>query len=255
MFPAWLQDHGLGSNLGNPRRPNLSMPAERYLDCIGVGVEDLFYYVLCVLHDPAYCEANADALRMGWPRIPLPGWPDGETDGAVTTFTDLTTRGRTIAALLDPDVPISGVTQGSLHPEFAAIAVPTTTDGRNMTGEDFPVTAGWGRYGQGKAVIPSKGRIVERALTPSERAALGDKQPALGETTFDVYLNARAFWCNVPYAVWTYKLGGYQVLKKWLSYREHDVLNRALSPEEVQDFSDMARRIEAMILTSYVNTC
>ena len=255
MFPAWLHDHGLESNLGNPRRPNLSMPAERYLDCIGAGVEDLFYYVLCVLHDPDYCKANADALRMGWPRIPLPGWPDGEANGAAATFTDLTARGRTIAALLDPDVPIPGVTQGSLRPEFAAIAVPTTKDRRNMTGEDFAVTAGWGRYGQGKAVIPSKGRIVERALTPSEHIVLGDKQPALGETTFDVYLNARTFWCNVPYAVWTYKLGGYQVLKKWLSYREYGVLDRVLSPEEVQDFSNMARRIEAMILTSYPSAC
>lgn len=248
--PMWLCYDGLEIEAKELRLPNLSTVAENYLKRIGADVEDLFHCVLSVLHDPAYREANNDALRMDWPRIPLPGWPDGEADGTVATFTDLMTRGRKIAAFLDPDVPISGVTQGSLHPEFAAIAVPTTTDGRNMTGEDFAVTARWGRYGQGKAVIPTKGRIVERALTPSERAALGDKQPALGETTFDVYLNSRAFWCNVPYAVWTYKLGGYQVLKKWLSYREHDVLNRELSPGEVQDFSDMARRIEAIILAS-----
>ncbi len=117
LFPVWLRDHGLGSDLGNPRRPNLSMTAERYLNRIGAGVEDLFYCVLSVLHDPVYREANADALRMGWPRIPLPSWPNGEADGAAATFADLTTRGQTIAALLDPDVPISGVTQGSLHPE------------------------------------------------------------------------------------------------------------------------------------------
>ena len=41
----------------------------------------------------------------------------------------------------------------------------------------------------------------------------------------------------------TYKLGGYRVLKKWLSYRERDVLGRPLRPEEVQHFSDTARRI------------
>jgi hypothetical protein len=28
----------------------------------------------------------------------------------------------------------------------------------------------------------------------------------------------------VPSRVWAYTLGGYQVIKKWLSYREHDVL-------------------------------
>ena len=48
-----------------------------------------------------------------------------------------------------------------------------------------------------------------------------------------MYLNARAFWRNVPAVVWVYKLGGYQVLKKWLSYRERGVLGRALLPEEV----------------------
>ena len=42
---------------------------------------------------------------------------------------------------------------------------------------------------------------------------------ALGETTFDIHLNERAFRRNVPASVWNYRLGGYQVLKKWLSYR------------------------------------
>ena len=40
---------------------------------LGLGVEDLFHHVLAVLHDPAYREANAGALRMEWPRIPLSG--------------------------------------------------------------------------------------------------------------------------------------------------------------------------------------
>ena len=66
---------------------------------------------------------------------------------------------------------------------------------------------------------------------------------------FDVQLNERAFWRNVPAVVWTYKLGGYQVLKKWLSYRERRVLNRALAPHEVQYFADIARRIAAILTT------
>ena len=74
--------------------------------------------------------------------------------------------------------------------------------------------------------------------------------PTLGETTFDIYLNDRAFWRNVPAAVWTYKLGGYQVLKKWLSYRERNILDRPLKPEEVQHFTDTARRIAAILLDS-----
>lgn len=55
-------------------------------------------------------------------------------------------------------------------------------------------------------------------------------------------------WRNVPAAVWRYKLGGYQVLKKWLSYREQTILGRPLHPEEVQHFTDTARRIAAILL-------
>ena len=133
---------------------------------------------------------------------------------------------------------------------MAAIAVPATTNGDNMTGDDFAVTAGWGHFGTGDAVMPGQGRVVQCAFTPAERAALGDALPALGQSTFDVYLNANAFWRNVPAAVWNYRLGGYQVLKKWLSYRERAILDRPLKPGEVQHFSDTARRIAAILLAT-----
>ena len=249
MFPAWLRSDGLGENGNSARRANLSGTAQRYLDCLGAGVDDLFYHVLAVLHDPAYREANAGALRMEWPRIPVRGWPDGEADGAAETLARSATRGRELARLLDSETPVPGVTAAPLHPEIVPIAIPSTTDGRNMTGEDFAVTAGWGHYGPGDAVMPGQGRIVERA-TKAERDTLGDAASTLGETTFDIHLNERAFWRNVPAAVWHYKLGGYQVLKKWLSYRERDILGRALSPEEVQHFTDTARRIKAILLVT-----
>ena len=140
-----------------------------------------------------------------------------------------------------------GVTQGALRPEIATIAVPATLGGHNMTGDDFALTAGWGHYGSGEAVMPGQGRVVERALTPADRAAMGDTVATLGETTFDIHLNSNAFWCNVPVGVWTYKLGGYQVLKKWLSYRERAILKRPLSDKEVQYFTDTARRIAAIV--------
>ena len=96
--------------------------------------------------------------------------------------------------------------------------------------------------------MPGQGRVVERPYTPDERSAIGDAAGTLGETTFDVYLNDRAYWRNVPAAVWGYKLGGYQVLKKWLSYRESKVLGRPLLLDEVQHFADTARRIAAILL-------
>ena len=88
-----------------------------------------------------------------------------------------------------------------------------------MAGDDFALTAGWGHLGAGDAVMPGQGRLAERAA-PAAAAAV------LGATTFDIHLNDRAYWRNVPAAVWHYKLGGYQVLKKWLSYRDRDILGR-----------------------------
>ena len=233
------------------RRPNLSGAAQRYLERLGAGVEDLFHHVLATLHDPAYRQANAGALRMEWPRIPLPGWPDGDAAGAAEALAESAARGRKLAQLLDPDTPVPGVTEGALRPEAAAIAVPATTDGRNMAGDDFALTAGWGHFGSGDAVMPGQGRIVQRAYTPEERAALAGATPILGETTYDIYLNKRAYWRNVPAGVWTYKLGGYQVLKKWLSYRERTILRRPLKPDEVQHFAETARRIAGILLLTH----
>ena len=268
LFPAWLLDHGLAAIGNGPeRRANLSAPARCYLERLGASVEDLFYHVLAVLHDPAYREANADALRLGWPRIPLPAWPgsavaDDRADEApaadhadeasdqapaADALAASAGRGRELAGLLNPDTPVPGVTRGPLQPVPAVIAVPTTTDGTYMMDDDFAVTAGWGHAGQGRAVMPGQGRLIERDYSDGERAAIAGSAPALGDTTVDIYLNGRAFWRNVPTDVWRYRLGGYQVLKKWLSYRERDVIGRALRPDEIAAFSETARRIAAIL--------
>ena len=249
FFPLWLREEGMAlDGCGEKRRPNLSDAAQRYLDHLGLDVEDLFHHVLAVLHDPVYREANAGALRMEWPRIPVPGWPDGDTPGTAEELAASAARGRELAALLDSQTPVPSVTTAALRPEMAAIAVPTTTDGGNMAVDDFSLRAGWGYFGQREAVMPGRGRVAGRPYTVEELAALGSATDALGDTTFDIHLNDRAYWRNVPAAVWDHKLGGYQVLKKWLSYRERGVLGRALNPEEVQHFTDTGRRIAAILL-------
>ena len=254
-FPMWLRDNSLGlGGDGTQRSPNLSPAAQNYLDRLGLSVDDLFHHVIAVLHNPQYRAANAGALRMEWPRIPLPGWPDGTADGAAAELSASAARGRQLAALLDSDTPVAGVTSSALTPAMASIAVPAIVqksgaDSGNMAGDDFAVTAGWGHYGSGDAVMPGQGRLVERDYTAAERATLSDANmlPTLGATTFDVYLNERAYWRNVPAAVWNYQLGGYQVLKKWLSYREQRVLGRALTVEEAQTFAETARRVAGVL--------
>ncbi len=71
--------------------------------------------------------------------------------------------------------------------------MPATPDGGNMAGEDFAVSAIWGHFGTGNAVMPGQGRAVEHGYTGAARAALRDAVPTLGDTTFDVYLNERAY--------------------------------------------------------------
>ncbi len=253
MFPAWLRDDGLpiGRVGTGPGIPNLSAKARRYLDGLGADTRDLYHYVIATLHDPAYREANADALRMGWPRVPLPGWPKGTARDA-TVFRGVADRGLRLTHLFDAGQNTSAGAPGPSYPHISAtIAVPATTADRNMAGSDFEVTAGWGHYGATEAVMPGQGRVEERSFTAEERNALGNAVDILGPTTFDVYLNDRAFWCNVPRAAWSYRLGGYQVLKKWLSYREGKVLNRPLTENEVSYFSDVARRISAVLVMSH----
>jgi hypothetical protein len=48
--------------------------------------------------------------------------------------------------------------------------------------------------------------------------------------------------------VWGYYTGGYQVIKKWLSYREDEILGRTLTPDEAREVMNTARRIAAIIL-------
>lgn len=78
--------------------------------------------------------------------------------------------------------------------------------------------------------MPGKGRLTERC-----------------DGTLDIWLNDRAYWANVPRAVWEYTLGGYQVIKKWLSYREKSLLGRDLTVEEARYVTEMVRRIAAII--------
>jgi len=63
-----------------------------------------------------------------------------------------------------------------------------------------------------------------------------------------MYLNDAAYWSGVPLNVWHYTIGGYQMVKKWLSYREHRVLGRDLHVEEAREVTAIARRIAALLL-------
>jgi hypothetical protein len=206
-----------------------------------------------MLHAPDYRAENAGALRQDWPRVPLPG------SGVVLEAS--AALGRELAVLLDPERAAPGVTSGAIRPELRPVGAPARAGGGQLNGAagDYRVTAGWGHAGKGGATMPGRGRAVERDYTEEERGALEEGAAVLemapeqlfallGERCVDVWLNDVAYWRCVPLRVWEYTLGGYQVMKKWLSYREEPLLGRSLRVEEVKEVSGMARRIAAILL-------
>lgn len=228
---------------------NLSPKARAYLTALDIPHPDrdaetasiIWMHVLAIGYSPAYLGENADGIRQDWPRIPLP-------DNRETLLASAK-LGRQIAALLDTETPTPGVTSGKIRPELRAVAVVSRVGGGNLNPDtEFAVTARWGYGGKGGITMPGKGKIERRPYTAGELKAMGETTGQLGEETSDVYLNDVAYWQNVPARVWDYTIGGYQVIKKWLSYREGDLLGRPLQPEEVREVTDMARRLGALLL-------
>ncbi len=68
---------------------------------------------------------------------------------------------------------------------------------------------------------------MDRPYTPEEAKALGNASDLLGAGTTDVFLNEHVYWRNIPVRVWEYSISGYAVIKKWLSYREKELLGGA----------------------------
>jgi len=251
-FPAYLRDdHDNRSGGVVRRRANLSKSMAGRLDRLGLSVEDLFFHIIAKLHSPLYRHENAGALRLDWPRVPLSDSLSGVKSSAML--------GRKVAALLDPAEPIMGITAGKLRAEIRVLGIPTKRGGGDLTSGDFALTAGWGNSQGSGTVMPGTGRTIDRNYSPREVVAFGAGSADLGLTrekviellgdrTLDVYLNANVFWSNVPLRVWEYRLGGYQVVKKWLSYREQAILGRPLRPEEIHEVTNMVRRIAAILL-------
>jgi hypothetical protein len=189
--------------------------------------ETVFYHILAVLWSPAYRQENEAALRQDWPRVPIPA------DAAILEAS--AKLGRTVADLLLPDKPMHGVTTGNLRPELRRLAMPSKVGGRAIEEPaDTKVDAGWGFRGQKNAVMCGKGSVVPCGDDP--------------ENAVNVYINDKVYWANVPKDVWTMTIGGYPVVKKWLSYREYKVLGRALRTEEIAYVTLVVRRLKALLL-------
>jgi hypothetical protein len=235
---------------------NLSKAVRAYLVKLGIDNPDanaktaslIWMHALAIGYSPAYLTENADGVRRDWPRIPLPAGRKALEASAVL--------GERIAAILDTEAEVPGITTGKIASLLKTIGFTTKIEDGEI---DLAVTAGWGHAGKGGVVMPAKGKLSERMYAQDEVKAIEAEARArgmtakdviqlLGEKTCDVYLNDTAYWRNIPANVWSYHIGGYQVIKKWLSYRERKLLGRALNPAEAREVMNMARRIAALIL-------
>jgi hypothetical protein len=157
------------------------------------------------------------------------------------------------------EAPVTGITTGDLRAEVLQLGVITRPGGGNLKETDLALTAGWGHAGKGGVTMPGRGKLLEREYSAVEHKAIvagaknlrlseKDAFALLGNKTCDVYLNDSAYWSNIPIRVWEYTIGGYQVIKKWLSYREQPLLGRPLTKDEVRYVQEKARRIAAILL-------
>lgn len=104
--------------------PNLSSGALAYIGTINSATDakgqsaceaSVWPHVLAIAYSASYLSQNRDGIRQDWPRIPL---PDSKT--ALIASAHL---GRQVAALLDTESPVKGVTSGEIRTELKLLAV------------------------------------------------------------------------------------------------------------------------------------
>ena len=231
---------------------NLSPRARTWLNHLGLPDPDKdtaaaaapWHHALAITYAPQYLGDNADGIAIDWPRIPLPD--------ARPVFDTSVALGAQVAALLDTEAVVPGVTGGTIEDHLRVMG--------GISGTDLTVKAGWGSKDSKGRVSPGVGKTIVRDWTDAERDALraGFSAKGIDEAhgfallgrAVDVYLNETNFWRGVPEATWEYVIGGYLVIKKWLSYREEGILGRPLTKDEAREVTGMVRRLTALILLS-----
>ncbi|MHA1360612.1 MAG: type ISP restriction/modification enzyme [Candidatus Helarchaeota archaeon] len=273
-FPIWIFENSKrknNSNMtqitlsgerkknGNNKIANLSKRTCNYLKSIGIvdfesdqsNSELIWMHILAIGFSPLYLSENSDGIRLGWPRIPLPN--------SINNLKFSVRLGNQISSILRMEKRFD--VEEEFKPFLKNIGLIQCVGNGSLdpSAGDLQINANWGYHGLNNAVMPGKGKMIQREYSNEEYNFIRDVSieynkniseiiEILGESTCDVYLNDKAHWRNIPLRTWNYVMGGHQVLKKWLSYREYKVLNRSLSSDEVREFSDIAKRLTVLLL-------
>lgn len=230
-------------------QPNLTPRAATYVEALAPDAPlSVFDHAMAIMHAPAYAVEHDSALTRDWARIPLTSRADVLAASAQL--------GRTTALLLAPETPVPQ-TPWQFDIRGWPLGAIRRIDGGsiNPAAHDLDVLVRWGTQ-TSTGVMPGPGRLVVRDYSAEETAAVSaatdrepeEWRPLIGDTVVDVYVNDMTFWSGVPVHAWGFTMGGYQVLKKWLSYRSRTVLGRGLSVSEALHFTHTVWRLTSLRL-------
>jgi hypothetical protein len=144
--------------------------------------------------------------------------------------------GKDVSIILNPLRDADAVVRRLLGDHVSTLGMPERRSGGQISDGMLKVTVSY--FGG------SKGRWCERLFAAEEA-----QHPEWGVETGDLWINDEVFFRNVPEGVWSYELGGYPVLKKWLGYRDAKRTGgRELTLAEVQHFRETVQRIAALLV-------
>jgi predicted helicase len=175
----------------------------------GVGGEDtevgdvIFFALAGVMHSPSSLATQSQDAD-DYPTVSLP------RDRPL--LEQAAQLGRRVVALHDPDTFVEGVTTGLIDPQLAALAVPEMTTG---------------------APVLIRGRVNHAG-----GEWLGDH-----ETIGSIWINDHDRWTNVPQEVVDYAVGGYPLIRKYLSYR----VGATLTQDDIRVVTEFCRRIARLL--------
>jgi hypothetical protein len=224
---------GVHFGLTEPTDTSRRFTVLRDSDDARMFVGKLFRVGFAILHSPGYQAEHKSALSADWAHLPIPKDPD--------LFERLVAKGEQVSRLLDANRDARDVIEVVLGRERAGSLGPLKRlDGGNLRPADLKINVTF--WGGGK------GRWKSRAFSFEDAPLQAWGDQVWGERTGDLYINDDAFFSNVPEAVWTYQLGGYPVLKKWLGYRQADRRDdKPLTDDERKWFRQIIQRIAALL--------
>lgn len=232
---------------------NLSENAKRWLGSLGLPNPDSdertaslpWLHMLSICNSPQYISENEDGLRIDRPRFPVPD--------NIDTLRKSTKIGDKLAIILD----------GKQNKELPKEEFPDEVRRLGLVKGNELLVSGWGSYDKEGSVQPSKRILKSRPWEPDEKIALQkifkslkieqERGLELLGDAVDIDLNCEDDdpnqWCGVPENVWKLRIGRYQVIRKWLSYRDFSVLGRKLDEEdEARHVSNMTQRLTLLLL-------